>query len=235
LLAQQVVREFPSRVRFVVEDLGASALADRYGIDKYPAVFVDDALVARPEDFYGWGSSAKGRYMPWSETANKDAFRADLRKFVSLRLEGSAIESVAPVRSASADAMIPPLTVVDLSGRRFDLARTGGKPRLIEVWATWCPPCLESLPWLDKLPPTQVSVVTVAVESKEEDVRKLVRKLGIRAPVVMATKELRDVLGGPPAVPTLILTNGTGRVVKTFYGAPPDLHEQVERALALVQ
>ena len=235
MLAQKVVREHPARVRFVVEDLGASKLADRYHIEKYPAIFVDDALVARPEDFYGWGTANKGRYMPWTDDANKRAFQDDLRRFVTLRLAGNDIESLQPVKSEAADLMIPPMSVVDLRGRRFDLARTGGKPRLIEVWATWCPPCIESLPWLDGLSPTRVSVVTVAVESKREDVEKLTKKLSLRAPVVMATAEIRQLLGGPPAVPTLILTDGTGRIVKTFYGAPPDLHEQVERALSLVQ
>jgi hypothetical protein len=49
--------------------------------------------------------------------------------------------------------------------------------------------------------------------------------------VVVADHALRELLGGPPAVPTLILTDGNGRVMKTFYGAPPDLHQQVEIAL----
>jgi hypothetical protein len=34
------------------------------------------------------------------------------------------------------------------------------------------------------------------------------------------------------AVPTLFLFGRDGRLVQTFYGAPPDLHEQIEKALA---
>lgn len=227
-----MVRDYQPRVRFAVQDLGASPLADRFGIDKYPAVFVDDALVARPEDFFGWGSKAKGRYMPWSETASKRAFQSDLRKLVSLRLEGRAIASLAPEAAPAATLTLEPLDVTDLSGKRFSLTRTAGKPRLIDVWATWCPPCLQSLSWLDHLAGPGLSVVTVAVESKRENVEKVVKQLAVESPVVMATKEIRTLVGGPPAVPTLILIDGQGHVRKTFYGAPPDLHEQVERALA---
>jgi thiol-disulfide isomerase/thioredoxin len=230
LLAQEVVREHPSRVRFVVEDFGASPRAERFGIDKYPAVFVDDALVARPEDFYEWGTKTAGKYVPWRELTNKRSFQNDLRKLVLLRLAGEEIASLQPAQKKK-EVVLPSTIVTDLEGKRFDLTRSEGKPRLIEVWATWCPPCIESLPWLDQLPATDVSVVTVVVESKQEDIDKITSRLKLRAPVVVADHALRELLGGPPAVPTLILTDGKGRVVKTFYGAPPDLHQQVESAL----
>ncbi len=39
------------RVRFVTENYGASKLSERYGLSRYPAVFVDDILFAGPGDF----------------------------------------------------------------------------------------------------------------------------------------------------------------------------------------
>jgi hypothetical protein len=78
LLAREVTRTYGDRVRFVVEDLGASKLAESFGVDKYPAIFVDDALVARPEDFYDWGGPKTGKYLPWSDLTNRRKFQADL-------------------------------------------------------------------------------------------------------------------------------------------------------------
>lgn len=43
---------------------------------------------------------------------------------------------------------------------------------------------------------------------------------------------MRRAFSGPPAVPTLLIADWQGRVVKAFYGAPPDLHEQIARELA---
>jgi hypothetical protein len=51
LLAQSVVREFGGKVRFVSENYGDSALAKKFGVTRYPAIFVDDVLVAKPKDF----------------------------------------------------------------------------------------------------------------------------------------------------------------------------------------
>ena len=102
MLAQTVVREFGSQARFVVEDFGASPLADRFGVDKYPAVFVDDALVARPEDFYEWGGSPVGRYLPWKEPAQREEFQRDLARMIDIRLAGGSLRSAAMMtRTAS--------------------------------------------------------------------------------------------------------------------------------------
>ena len=49
---------------------------------------------------------------------------------------------------------------------------------------------------------------------------------------VMATPAVLEAFGGLPAVPTLFLADGKGRIVRVFYGAPPDLHEEIEKELA---
>ncbi|HEU4522985.1 MAG TPA: hypothetical protein VFT12_13335, partial [Thermoanaerobaculia bacterium] len=49
--------------------------------------------------------------------------------------------------------------------------------------------------------------------------------------IAMASAELVNAFGGIPAVPLLFLADADGRIVRTFYGAPPDLHEQIEAAL----
>lgn len=84
---QEVVREYAPRAVFAVEDYGASPLGKRYKLDKYPAVFVDDELMARPEDFFGWGAAAMGKYMPWSARVNRERFQDDLRVMIAKRLD----------------------------------------------------------------------------------------------------------------------------------------------------
>ena len=66
MLAEEVARSYGAQVKFNVEDFGASPLSKKFGLDKYPAIVVDDALVARPEDFYEWNGPKTGRYVPWS-------------------------------------------------------------------------------------------------------------------------------------------------------------------------
>lgn len=59
---------------------------------------------------------------------------------------------------------IPAITVTDAAGRKLDLGAQDG-PVLLNLWATWCPPCVKEMPQLDQLAGTlegEVRVVTVS-------------------------------------------------------------------------
>jgi thiol-disulfide isomerase/thioredoxin len=232
LLAQEVIQKYGSKVRFVVEDLGASTLADSFGVDKYPAIFVDDALVARPEDFYEWGGPPTGKYLPWKELESRRKFQADLQRMLDIRLAGGTPRSLPPsAKTAEAARTLPDVAMAALDGKEFRLSELRGKPVIIEFWAPWCPHCLNTLSWLKKLDPAKVQIVSIAIESERKDIDAAVAKLGIPGRVAIGSKEVRDAFGGPPAVPTLLVADRTGTIARIFYGAPPTLHADIEKEL----
>ena len=125
------------------------------------------------------------------------------------------------------------VTIQDLDGNAVDLGRWVGKrPVIVEFWATWCPICIDTLKWMKGPLGSNARVVAVAVDSEPKDIKEIVQKIRPRAKVVIASPELRRAFNGPPAVPTLLIADAAGKIVKTFYGAPPDLHAQVARELA---
>lgn len=54
-------------------------------------------------------------------------------------------------RGAEAPKPVPPLAFVDGEGRRIDLSEFGGRLVLLNLWATWCGPCVKEMPSLDRL------------------------------------------------------------------------------------
>jgi cytochrome c biogenesis protein CcmG/thiol:disulfide interchange protein DsbE len=237
LLAKQVAAEYDGKVVFRVEDFGDSPVADKLGVDKYPAIFIDDVLVATPDDFYDWeGQKIPGRYTPWREQAGRDRFVADLRRMVELRLNNGDLEGKTfdPADSAMTVVQLPELNLQDLDGKALATGDLDGQVVVVEFWASWCPPCegtIEWLPQLGKKHADDVTVLALAVQSEEEQVRGMVAKSGDGMRVAMASLETTEAFGSVMAVPTLIVFDQHGHAASVFYGAPPDLHERVSEVV----
>jgi thiol-disulfide isomerase/thioredoxin len=102
------------------------------------------------------------------------------------------------------------------------------------MWATWCPPCRVTLAWLPTLQKqygARVTVIAIAVDSKPEDVAALAGRLKPNYHVVMGTPEVIKAFGAVAAVPKLMVFDTLGRRSDVIYGAPPDLHAQIEAAV----
>lgn len=236
MLARNVIAEYDGRVALVVEDFGSSELARRFGVTQYPAVWVDEALVARPNDFYSW-ETEDGRYTPWRDADSHRRFQADLRTILDRALAGGTVDGYTPEEAAAgADELrtLPDFALVDLDGQPVGPADLRGKPALVEFWATWCPPCRSTLEWLDDLRrrhQDEIAVLGVAVESEEAAVRDLMAELGVGFRTAMGSPETPRAFGNVITIPTLFLFDADGDLAEVFYGAPEDLHERVEAAL----
>lgn len=233
---------FGDDVKFVVENYGDSELAQRFGVTRYPAIFVDDVLVAKPKDFgfYGKGEGGgDGRYTPWRSAASHERFQADLKKMIELTLAGRRDEArargAAHEAAVSQVASLPDFSLVDLEGRALSKADLAGRAVAVEFWATWCPPCRGTLSWLGEVQRRfgdRLAVLALAIESDEADVKKLLAELGVPLRGAMAPPEVARAFGDVTSVPTLLLFDREGRAAAAYYGAPPGLHAEAEAKLA---
>ncbi|MGC9997186.1 MAG: TlpA disulfide reductase family protein [Terriglobia bacterium] len=244
MLVQKVAGNFQGRVTFVSENFGASKLADRYGVKGYPAVFVDDVLVACPRDFGYFGEvQGTGRYAPWGDAENQAKFKTDLTRMVDLILAGKkevvAREHAETASSAKEISSLPKFNLTDLSGRTLTADQLSGRVVLVEFWATWCPPCRSTLAWLGELQHkygSELAIVALAVESPEEKVRSTAGSLDASLHWAITDATTAQAFGDITAVPTMFLFDRSGRTARVFYGASPNLHEEAGSTLdALVK
>ncbi|HVN20465.1 MAG TPA: TlpA disulfide reductase family protein [Dongiaceae bacterium] len=240
MLVQEVAAKYPGRVTFVSENFGGSKLADRYGVKGYPAVFVDDVLVAVPRDFGYFGEKeGSGRYAPWRNTDNQAKFKADLIRMIDLILAGKkevvSQEHTAAAASVHEITTLPKFNLADLAGHPLTREQLKDRVVLVEFWATWCPPCRSTLQWLGELQHRygdKLAVVALAVESPEDQIRSTVSSLSPDLHWAIADAATATAFGDITSVPTMFIFDGSGNTAKVLYGAPPDLHAQAEQTLA---
>jgi thiol-disulfide isomerase/thioredoxin len=242
LLVKDVAGQFGARVRVSIEEYGNSRLAEKFGVRRYPVVFVDEVLLARPKDFgfAGPDDVSGGRYIPWREPANQRRFKDDLRRAVSRRLAGERVtgsdigDVASPDAALDGPAQLPALALRTVAGREFDVSSTEGRATIVEMWATWCPPCRSTLEWLDTLQREHASslrVIAVAVDSVPADVTAMLETLKPSYAVVLGTPEIVRAFGEVAAVPKLLIFDRAGRLAKVLHGAPADLHARIEAAV----
>mgnify|MGYP001235022142 FL=1 len=74
-------------------------------------------------------------------------------------------------------------------------------------------------------------IVAPAVESPEKDVRTVATAGAPDLRWAIADAATAQAFGDITAVPALFLFDRQGKATGVWYGAPPDLHEQVEKKL----
>ncbi|MBK8789071.1 MAG: TlpA family protein disulfide reductase [Holophagaceae bacterium] len=112
----------------------------------------------------------------------------------------------------------------DAEGNRHTLAEFKGKVVLVDVWATWCGPCRQSLPEvaaLQKAGGDRYAVLPISVDRGGwGDVKPFLQQnpsLGLTAYVPDGAKAL-DAFGEIRGIPTTLVIDREGRLVKRWSG-----------------
>src|SRR5687768_263175 len=83
---------------------------------------------------------------------------------------------------------MPDFSISDTSGKTWNAEAMKGKLVLIDYWATWCPPCKEMFPVLDKLHAKYkqrgFELLSVSVDQKKADLDKYLKSKKFPNPVL---------------------------------------------------
>lgn len=141
-------------------------------------------------------------------------------------LSNSAPKPPAGTQLARCGDIVRAIPLPGLDGRAIDLPRAyAGRPLLINVWATWCGPCIREMPELqrfsDQQAPNGVHVVGIALDDKAA-VLEFLRRARVSYPILLDRPGPADAgvrLGNPKGVlPYSVLLSADGRLLKQRIG-----------------
>lgn len=134
----------------------------------------------------------------------------------------------------------PDFTLKSLEGSNLRLEEYRGQVVLLNFWASWCGPCRQEMPILDKLhqryEDTGFAVLGVNVEGEAAPAQKIVDKTNVTFPVLIddaqATSKLYDLKAMPSTV--VIDRDGVVRYIHLGY-KPGDEAKYVEVVKQLIR
>jgi len=113
-------------------------------------------------------------------------------------------------------------TVKRLNGNADSLAGYRGKVVLVNLWATWCPPCREEIPALETLYRKYQSrgFVVLGIDQGESATvaGAFARKLGVTFPLLIDDAQQYGRAYAAQGLPTSILVDRNGHIIKGIDG-----------------
>ena len=138
-----------------------------------------------------------------------------------------AAAAESPAKRSVPDTL-PDVTLGDREGKPTKLSSFGGRPLMVNFWATWCAPCRREIPLLNKIraerKPQNGEIVGIAVDFRD-DVLKFVAKVPMNYPLLIGEEDglaAAEAFGMGMAFPFSVFVDGQNRILTIKVG---ELHE----------
>lgn len=112
-------------------------------------------------------------------------------------------------------------SLADLNGRQFSMDKLRGKVVVIDFWASWCGPCRETMPHVEKLHKEfkDKGVVVLGInDEKVADAKQFVQKHGYTFPTLIDAESSVSEQYGVQAIPQTLVIDRDGKIVAQFFG-----------------
>src|SRR5262245_38668932 len=121
-----------------------------------------------------------------------------------------------------AGVVTPPLELADLEGKTHRLADYRGKTVLVNFWATWCAPCREEMPSIEKLRAALAGrpfvVLAVNVGESERAARAFLETMPLKFTVLLDRDVKASRAWGARILPATFLVGPDGVARYSYYG-----------------
>jgi peroxiredoxin len=137
--------------------------------------------------------------------------------------------------------LMPDFTLPDLQGKKVQLSALRGKVVFINIWATWCPPCIEEMPTMQRLysqlHDRGLEILAISIDALgAQVVGPFMQQYQLTFPALLDPAGSIERLYQTGGVPESFVVDKQGRLVEKVVGPRDWAHPQVivmfERLLA---
>jgi thiol-disulfide isomerase/thioredoxin len=153
---------------------------------------------------------------------------AELNNFLLLNPNGENARYVSKLildPKAAGDSLAPSLNVRTLTGEQFSLDGISAKVVVMDFWATWCEPCVESVPEIKQLTkkysPSDLALISVSADRGEQPWKDFIAKKGMDWPQYWDTDGRIRKSFGVYAFPTYLVIDQQGFIRERIVGLNP--------------
>lgn len=133
----------------------------------------------------------------------------------------------------------PDFDLPSLSDESIRLEGLQGRVALVNFWATWCKPCEDEMPAMQRLYEAlsgpDFEMVAISVDESEDEVRAFRERLGVGFPIALDPDQATARLYQTTGFPESLLIDRDGRIVERYVGPRewdhPDYEARVRRLM----
>jgi len=163
-----------------------------------------------------------------------------MKKLVVLALGLSLALSLSPLNAKELSGPAKDFTLKSSSGKNVRLADLKGQVVMLNFWASWCGPCRQEMPLLDKMYQRYGSagftLLGVNVEEDSKEAIALLKKDPVSFPILYDTKSKVSKQYKVSAMPSTVLIDCDGNLSYLHKGYKPgDEKEYMKRVKGLLR
>lgn len=150
----------------------------------------------------------------------------------------AALGAATPVLAAApalVGKLAPDFTLKATTGKNLRLAEQHGDVVMINFWATWCGPCRQEMPLLDKLHKKYkdlgFTLIGINVESDTTGMAKYLSEVPVSFPILNDGSNRVAKLYGVDGMPNTVLIDRDGKVRFVHRGYKPGYEQKYEQQL----